>query len=108
MSPILGNRDGTAGDSVVNNLSNLNFRVPFGSFGDRYSAIGTDRRILFLDGVRSRSLPHRSSLVTGLTSQGLFLAVPPSTTVGVRSLIRRWKAACWCCDYAEPTVAEIS
>ena len=87
MSPILGDRDGTTGDSVVNNLSNLNFRVPLGIFGDRFSAIETDRGILFLDVVRSRSLPHFSSLMTGLISQGLFLAVLPRTTVDGRSFV---------------------
>ena len=84
ISPILGDRVGTAKDSVVNNLSNLKFRVPVGIFGGRFPAIGTDRGIPYLDVVRSRSLPHRSSLVNGLTSQGLFLPVPPRTTVGGR------------------------
>ena len=53
MSPLLDGLDGTAGDTASDNLPDLNFRVPFGIYGDRFPTIGTDSGMSHLNVVRS-------------------------------------------------------
>ena len=85
MSPLLGDRDGTTGDSLVNNLSNFIFP---GAIRDLRRSIPCNRDRPW-DTIPRRGPVEKSasSFVLGdrVDLARAFLAVPPRTTVGGRS-----------------------